>query len=277
LIDVDNDDATQVTELCNAVRHFIQNPLSAYKMGTHGYQKLQEQYTAEKIGKIVEETYAHILYNTPLPQRHEKKISIEKIDYITNNSIEKECAMPQNMSDVPDDLLEIRDPALNSEEVMGKIRQRIEQRRNDLGYETRKFPRFKVGSYSAVPDDLTISPELHHHLETANRIYNTPETQPLLLPSPSTKVPIVGSLWKRIRRSAHELVLFYVNRYVTHQISVNHHLVSVINQLVTQSQEQQNQIDTLQQKLDKLQVRFEDAPDVRGAIQHNDDIILHIN
>jgi len=263
LIDVDKDDASQVTELCSAVRHFIQNPLSADRMGTHGYQKLQEQYTAEKIGEVVEETYAHILYQTPLPKRPDREISIAPVEHIINNSIDKECPMPQNMSDIPDDLLEIRDPALNSEEVMEKIRQRIEQRRNDLGYEEREFPRFGVASYSNNPDDLTLSPELTHHLEIANRIYNAPETQPLLLPSPSTKAPIVGSLWKRIRRSAHELVLFYVNRYVSHQISVNHHLVSVINQLVTLSQAQRDQIDMLRQELDALQTRLQDSPETQ--------------
>ena len=57
------------------------------------------------------------------------------------------------------------------------------------------------------------------------------DTDPLLVDSPSTQIPVIGRLWSSIRGAAHNLVLFYVNRSIAHQTNINSYMVSVLNRL----------------------------------------------
>jgi hypothetical protein len=122
-----------------------------------------------------------------------------------------------------------------------------------LGYEQRNFPTFGTAvSCPEPPDDLPYSPDLYHHLRNVNDLYAEVETESVLAPSPATRIPVLGQIWKLIREQAHGLVLFYVNRSVAHQVNVNRHLVSVLNQLTLQNQEQARQIAALEAQLKAL-------------------------
>ena len=48
------------------------------------------------------------------------------------------------------------------------------------------------------------------------------------------------------------LILFYVNRSMAHQVTVNRHIVSVLNQLTEQSQAQQRAIAALKAELESI-------------------------
>jgi hypothetical protein len=52
-----------------------------------------------------------------------------------------------------------------------------------------------------------------------------------------------------IREQAHGLVLFYVNRSLAHQTTVNRHVTSVLNQLVSEMAEAQRVIRELKSEL----------------------------
>lgn len=154
---------------------------------------------------------------------------------------------------VSEDFVEIHDPELDPQQLMAEIRQRIRQRRLEMGYEERHFPTFGAAVVCPEPpDDLPYPPDLYHHLRQANDLYASVETGSILAPSPATRVPILGRIWKLIREQAHGLVLFYVNRSVAHQVNVNRHLVSVLNQLTLQNQEQARQIAALEAQIKAL-------------------------
>ena len=147
-----------------------------------------------------------------------------------------------------DDLLEIHDPELEPAELMAEIRRRIQNRRKELGYDDRTFPSF--GDAVALPEppqDLTYSAELYHHLRQANTLYDEVETEPVLAYSASLRLPGLGRLWL-IRRQAHSLVLFYVNRNLSHQVMVNRHMVSILNKLVEENSELKRRIKQLEEK-----------------------------
>lgn len=159
-----------------------------------------------------------------------------------------------------DDLIEINDPEVNAEQIMTELRQRIQKRREEVGYEQRTFPTF--GAATPLPEattDLPAAGSLYHHLRQANQLYNQVETAPLLAPSQATRLPVVGRLWQIVRDQAHQLILFYVNRYATHQTNVNRHLVSVANELTRQNQEQQQAIRRLQEQVEALQRKTDDG------------------
>lgn len=151
------------------------------------------------------------------------------------------------------ELIEIRDPEIDAGAIMAEIRARIEERRREAGYEERAFPTFGAATpYPGVPGGDSPDAGLYHHLWLANQLYNQAETAPVLAASAATQLPLFGRLWKLVREQAHQLVLFYVNRFVAHQTNVNRHLVSVANELTREIQEQQEQIRALQAEVEAL-------------------------
>ena len=149
-----------------------------------------------------------------------------------------------------DTLVEIDDPAIDPAAVMTEIRRRIAQRRRELGYENRSFPSYGAAIYQGEPNDIAFDKDLHYFLRLANATFAEAETEPVLADSPATRVPVLGRLWGMVRGGAHNLVIFYVNRAITHQTSVNSYLVSAVNRLTAVVEEQQRTINRLQSELE---------------------------
>ena len=154
--------------------------------------------------------------------------------------------------EIPDSLIEIHDPEIDPAQIMEQIRDRIRRRREELGHEQRVFPAFGAAACPGEPDDVPYDPDLYYHLRLANEVYTRAETAATLTPSLATRMPVLGRLWRLIRGEAHNLVLFYVNRAIAHQTSVNRHLVSALNRLTALSQEQQRTIVALQEEIAAL-------------------------
>jgi hypothetical protein len=150
------------------------------------------------------------------------------------------------------ELIEIRDPEIDAAQVMEQVRERVRQRRAELGQPRTDFPVFGAAELLARPDDSQIDANLYHYLELANKSYNQFETGANLQLSPATRIPILGRVWSLVRRQAHELVLFYVNRNIEHQVAVNQQMVSALNLLTTSLEEQQRQIWQLEKEIEEL-------------------------
>ena len=111
-----------------------------------------------------------------------------------------------------DDLIEIRDPEINVNEIMDQIRDRIRRRRKELGYEKRVFPSFGGTAYPGEPEDMAYDPDLYHHLRLANETFANVETGAQLPETRATQLPVFGRVWQRVRAYMHGIILFYVNR-----------------------------------------------------------------
>ena len=160
--------------------------------------------------------------------------------------------------DLPDDnLIEFHDAEIDPRQIMADIRDRIQQRRAEIGYGTTRFPTFSGATFPGRPTDIPYDPDLYHHLERVNKIYFEFETEPELLASPATRIPILGNLWGLIRRHAHTLTLFYTNRAIRQQTNVNRHMVSALNLLTVAWQEQQRTILALQEEIESLRERLD--------------------
>ncbi len=155
-------------------------------------------------------------------------------------------------NNISDTLIEIHDPDIDPSDIMAQIRARIKQRREELGYDDRTFPEFEIATYPEEPDDVPVDKHLYHHLRIANETYTAVETTAILVPSTATRFPALGRMWQLIRRQMHNLVLFYVNRTLTHQTGINRHVLSVLNRLVIQVQDQQRTIIALQAEVEAL-------------------------
>ncbi|MBP6016564.1 MAG: hypothetical protein KA586_07570 [Candidatus Promineofilum sp.] len=149
--------------------------------------------------------------------------------------------------------LRIQDEQISSEALVAEVQRRVDQRRAELGVTRVLFPKFgHMSSYPEPPVESGVyNPDLYHYLKQANR-KSTPQLEPLLVPSPSTRVPVFGRLWGMVRAQFHQLVLFYVNRSVSDQSQLNINVVSVLNELTRVSQVQQEEIDDLRAEVQRL-------------------------
>jgi hypothetical protein len=154
--------------------------------------------------------------------------------------------------EIPDDLIEIHDPEIDPDQIMAQIRERVRQRRNELGYSQQTFPPFGAAEYPGEPEGGDFDEELYYHLRKANELYYQLDVEPALSPSPTTQMPILGRLWRMIRQEAHNLVLFYVGKLARQILAVDRHTVSTLNRMAAQIQEQQRQLQALREQLDTL-------------------------
>lgn len=147
----------------------------------------------------------------------------------------------------------IHDEQIASEELVQEIERRVARRRAQLGSISPAFPTFGyVSDFPAVPQDKRVSPHLYFYLEQANKM-PPPAVEPVLAPSPATRTPVAGRLWKMVRAEMHNLILFYVNKSVGEQNRVNTNLVSTLNEMTRVIQDQQAEIEALRGEIHRLE------------------------
>lgn len=153
--------------------------------------------------------------------------------------------------ELSDGWLEIDDPEIDPAEIVEEIRHRIERRREALGYPRDDLPSFGATAYPGEPEgDFDV--DLYYHLRRANEAYPHVGAESDLAPSPATRLPLIGPLWARVRRQAHNLVLFYLNKLAGRQATVNRHLVSVLNRMSIQLQAQEAELECLRKEVERL-------------------------
>jgi hypothetical protein len=132
---------------------------------------------------------------------------------------------------------------------MAEIESRVERRWEQYGRITPQFPTF--GQTAAMPAPPHDASALYHHLRQLNELEGPPVT-PVLVPSPITQLPVIGRLWQFIRKQAHDLVLFYVNRANAYNYRAHSQLISTLNELVRLTQQQQEEIRRLRAEIEVL-------------------------
>ncbi len=152
-------------------------------------------------------------------------------------------------TDLPDDFVQLADSELSAGALMARIRAQLAERKTAQGAGLRPLPQFGVAGMPDEPAGAGHDPTLYHHLRLANERFNEMPSEAVLASSPATRVPVIGRWWAMIRRHAHDLVLYYVNRGMQHQLGVNRNIISVLNLLVRQNEAQRAEIDALRRQL----------------------------
>lgn len=151
---------------------------------------------------------------------------------------------------VNDDQIQI-DPKgeIDIEDIMRQIRAHIAKRQG------------QASGLVAPPPQGRLKPELYDELYQANVAYDKAYVSLELTP---TRLPLVGGLWQRLRRAAHNLVIFYVNRLGMAQIAFNRHAVRVLNEIVRRLDEDETleRVAQLEREVAELRARLDDR---RGA------------
>jgi hypothetical protein len=154
----------------------------------------------------------------------------------------------------------IEDTAVSAAELEAQIEGRVQMRRQQLGVVAPDFPDFGFVVEMPAPPYPGAEPRLYYHLRQLNDL-ETAVTTPNLAPSPTARLPLLGSLWGLIRQQVHELILYYVNRSAARQARLESHLISLLNEQTRLLMAQQTEIEMLRQRLDTLE---ETAPEDTG-------------
>ncbi len=156
------------------------------------------------------------------------------------------------MSTLPpdNDFILLQDEQLSPESLLAEIRRRLAQRYPDGDAGEIAFPAYELADTPPdFPEDIPYSFSLYYHLQRAHELYSSAETAPALAPSPATRLPVAGRLWQQLRREAHNLVLFYVNRHLAHETAVNRHLIAAMGEMIRQLETQQREIARLEAQI----------------------------
>jgi len=127
------------------------------------------------------------------------------------------------------DWLELDEEAeVNVEDIMNRIRSYISERRTQQDLE------------SSLAGDISfqgsLSDEIYESLAKATRAN---KNAGLSLDVRSSSWPIVGPVVDSLRRSIHQLVLFYVNKSIANQVSINADVLKALGWLVADVERQQ--------------------------------------
>ncbi len=144
--------------------------------------------------------------------------------------------------------LKITDSEWDDQTLAAEIAQRTEQRNAQAGELTPTFPTMRRDGLHLPPATEQIAPQLYQQLR-ALQARKPVETGVLLADSPATQIPVIGRLWQTVRRSLHELVLFYVNRAVRDQAQRETHLQNIVNELTRLTVQQEQELTRLREEL----------------------------
>ena len=129
-----------------------------------------------------------------------------------------------------DDIIEIRDPEVDVEEIMSRIRANIRARQAS-GQRAPALPDSGMSSLQNEGDG-----DLQYHLREARQAHDRIWVDLSLAPSPATQVPVLGRIWGLIREQAHRLVLYYLDKLASRQVGFNKHVVGALHELAAEKE-----------------------------------------
>lgn len=144
--------------------------------------------------------------------------------------------------------LKITDDEWTGERLATEVERRVEARSAELGALNPTFPTMRGDGLQIPPATEQIAPQLYQQLKALNE--RPPVSTALdLAESPATGIPVIGRLWRTVRRGLHELVLFYVNRVVREQAQRESHLLNIVQELTTLAVQQEQEIAQLKKQV----------------------------
>jgi hypothetical protein len=124
-------------------------------------------------------------------------------------------------------VVEFRDPDIDSEAIMQRIRQKIRERRADAESRGIDYEAFVEGLYAAQVS-ARFDHDLYYDLRRMSVGYNKIGVGLSLTES---RIPILGPIIQRIRRALHQLVIYYVNQLAGQQARFNEYTMRALTSM----------------------------------------------
>ena len=126
------------------------------------------------------------------------------------------------------DSIEIRDPAIDSEAVMQRIREKIRERRAQAEAQGLNYQAFVEGLYAANPT-ARFDHSLYYDLRRMSVAFDKVGVG---LSLTETHMPVIGPWVQRVRAGLHQLVIYYVNMLAGQQARYNEYTVRALSGLI---------------------------------------------
>jgi hypothetical protein len=138
------------------------------------------------------------------------------------------------------EIIDIRDSALDVDEIIERVRSNLHGRRC----------RPEDNDWEAIPSGQDVS----HHLQKLSLSYNQIGTDIILT---NVRIPLIGPLWQKFRRSLHCLVLFYLAIVTKNQVRFNGYtvqaLIALIKYLGQENKRTKAELKMLQERVARLE------------------------
>lgn len=160
-----------------------------------------------------------------------------------------------------DDIIEIRDPEVDVEEIMARIRRNIERRKAARDAEGVTVPDLTFDWIAERSGEAAPRDELYYNLRQVRQSYDKAWVS-LQFIERRIPIPFVGPLLDRLRREAHNLVIFYVNTLAGRQIAFNDYVTRTLEKVVRSLEEREaegliQEVRSLREAVERLERKLE--------------------
>jgi hypothetical protein len=151
-------------------------------------------------------------------------------------------------------ILEIQTPEINAEAIMRQIRENLRSRRQEAEARGFEFDSLAAGEYPRRFDD-----DLYREIRRVS-------------PSISAKgaVPILSSLFRRVRIVLHQLVIYYVNQLAAQQNRHNRQVLRVLMELVREL-ERESHSEELRELRDEVEAIRNEVARLTALVETDDE------
>jgi hypothetical protein len=153
------------------------------------------------------------------------------------------------------DVIDIRDPEIDSEAIMSRIRDGLRTRRAAAEAQGLDFEAFAQGRTPSGAGSR-LAPDLYDNLRRATISYNKTG---VALSMTARRIPLLTPLVQRVRSALHSLVIYYVNTLARQQARFNEYVVRVLAGLVRELEATPtpDELEALRQEVRDLRARLD--------------------
>jgi len=160
------------------------------------------------------------------------------------------------MKDDVEQIVEIRDPEIDAESIMRRIRENIRKRRAQAEEQGLDYEAFVEGLYASQAT-ARFDHSLYYDLRRMSVGYDKIGVGLSLTES---QLPLIAPLVQRVRRALHHLVIYYTNKLAGQQARFNEYVVRAVSGLVKELEEDptSEEVESMRRDIAELKKRIKD-------------------
>ena len=160
-------------------------------------------------------------------------------------------------------ILEIQTPEINAEAIMRQIRENLRSRRQEAEARGFEFDSLAAGEYPRRFDD-----DLYREIRQVSASVARLGVSPSI--SAKGAVPILSSLFRRVRIVLHQLVIYYVNQLAAQQNRHNRQVLRVLMELVREL-ERESHSEELRELRDEVEAIRNEVARLTALVETDDE------
>jgi hypothetical protein len=155
----------------------------------------------------------------------------------------------------PKEVIDIRTPEVNVEEIMERIRERVQQRRDKAQAQGLVYDRLTDTASSINPAGRKLSSDFYYDLYQARQ--GADSIWVSLSVIGNNRYPqFLNSFITRLRHALHQLVIYYVNMLAGRQINFNRASIGAIVELAEANELMAERLEALEKEIEVLSERL---------------------